>query len=664
MNKIEAIKQSVSIVDIANSYGAECYGNGMVLNTRYNPLRQERTSSLKIYTNENSFSDFGSSQTGDVIDFVAIAEGIDNVSAMNKIINDYNIDYSRANKNISHTARIKIAEKDNIPPAKIKYFFENSFDKLTEDNKHCLDSVVPQYILLEADVEDKRLILETVRYCQEQNCAVVMPLDNNGVAHTIRYRYKKVGDEIKKWVALFGTKSSYPYCRLKDSQLTLVVEGTRDYISAILCGYSVIALPSARYKLDSELLNDRFVVFIDDDDGKNSMQELYEGATCDKVLFNHKRFKEITGCDSKDFSDYLYRFDSLEKFKKEFEGFIYREKDAPLDWRSKLLAIAKPISADDIRKAENVEWVFDNVLIKRNITTIVGAPNSGKTAFSFAIANTLLRDNKINTLVYFDADNPISYIKDRVNRLRETYGADRVMYFNGITTSNAEMMEMLKALSEVRDEGRSNVLVVVDSLKFITDGSLNDDKVVAPLYELFKLVRDRFGASVIVLHHTRKGAGEDGKPIYIGSQVIEAATDNMIILTGSTIYHKKSRSDKARLLFSYALQFEEMLLEVTAKDDNDDNTKDKEVDCYKSILEYLNKNGAKSQNEIILALNGVVNEAKIKKTLWDNKYKNSSWHIRKDDTLGWVFVPVERRATAACETYTYQGKLEMPYLGI
>jgi DNA primase len=81
MNKIEKIKSIVSIVDLANSYGAKTYGGGNVKSTKHNPLRTEKTSSLKLYVDTNTFNDFGG-VGGDVVDFICQSEGIDVFNAI------------------------------------------------------------------------------------------------------------------------------------------------------------------------------------------------------------------------------------------------------------------------------------------------------------------------------------------------------------------------------------------------------------------------------------------------------------------------------------------------------------------------------------------------------------------------------------------------------
>ena len=84
---IEQIKRDYSILDIASKYGANPYGRGNTVSTKFNPLRTERTSSLKLYRDTNSWADFGGGQNlgGSVIDFVMVVENVDFKTAIEKI---------------------------------------------------------------------------------------------------------------------------------------------------------------------------------------------------------------------------------------------------------------------------------------------------------------------------------------------------------------------------------------------------------------------------------------------------------------------------------------------------------------------------------------------------------------------------------------------------
>jgi DNA primase len=166
MNKIEKIKSIVSIVDLANSYGAQVYGSGNVKSTKHNPIRSEKTSSLKLYVDTNTFNDFGG-VGGDCIDFVSIAENIDVFNAIQTLERLYNIDTSDT---YTPTPRpVTVIEKDYIKPEKILNAFNVLFEKINKENHSCLDSIIPSYLLKECEDEDKieffNIVSRNLVYC-------------------------------------------------------------------------------------------------------------------------------------------------------------------------------------------------------------------------------------------------------------------------------------------------------------------------------------------------------------------------------------------------------------------------------------------------------------------------------------------------------------------
>ena len=642
MSKIELIKNTVIIRDLAERFNARPDKSGKC---KHNPLRSEKTSSLHIYDETNSWFDFGSDKGGDVIDFMVEANGSDIPDAINDLCNMYSI-----NSDESYIMPVMkepiIVKQEYMSDEAVRKAFNNILHKniTLSHHKEILTSIVPEYIILEANDDDKIEFFNILKVAKPdgvETAAVLLP-DYKGVSHTFRYRYKQSGDQLKKWVALYGTNANYAYCRLNENPITLIVEGTTDYLSALLCGYSVIAIPSAGFKkIDNEWLKDRVCIFIDDDDGKNSMIELYENAICEKIFFNHKKFKEITKCKSKDFSDYLYQFEDIQTFKNTFEQFINNSKVELIDWENSIDKIAKPITKKVIEDAENTEWLINDALLKGNITTIVGAPNVGS-AFSFACTNKLFNNNKINKLLYFDADNPISYVKDRILKLINDYGEDKVKYYNGLNSSPKEMNEILNMLATIKGGGEK-VLIVIDSLKFFLNGSMNEDKVVSPFFDTLKTVRDRFKSTIIVLHHTRKSKDDDGKLTYNGSQSVEASTDNMIMLTKEKIYHKKSRSDKSGVGFEFSLNFENMDFSITEEKIEAEEIEDDKIDVLNEIKIFLFENGESNTTQIINGLKGVCGTSKVQNVLKNKNHNKVHWYCFKNPNSKneWLFKAIE-----------------------
>lgn len=559
MNKIEYIKSNYTIRDLAEKFGAKPDRSGKC---KFNPIRAERTSSLHIYDDTNSFCDFGSNLTGDVITFFAEYHSLDISDTIESMLRDIG---KTSDDFVKQDKIIELPKKDFKTPDAVRKAFDSPFHKQINirDYSDILTSIVPEYVITESNTDDKIEFFNLIKVAKpdDKETAVVLLPNYKGVAYTMRYRYKQVGDEIKKWVALYGTNSNYAYCRFNENPITLIVEGTRDYLSALLCGYSVVAIPSAGFKkIDNEWLKDRTCIFIDDDDGRNSMIELYENAICEKIFFNHKKFKEITKCRSKDFSDYLYQFDNLEHFRNSFEYAISLMKNEAIEsnWLDNIFKISEPITKDDIKNVENQEFLYPELLIKRNITTIVSPANTGKSALVFGMAKDLLNDNKVENVLFFDPDSSIGYVKNTINDLLDNYES-KFHYFNGVKNDKSKMMDILLSMTLMKENVNKHTLIILDGLQFFINGEISKDSNVKPFMETLQQIRDKFGATIILLHHTKRAKDESGNVEYLGTQIIETATDNMIVGTARNdkifLYVKKSRSDKKNNVYSLDIDF-------------------------------------------------------------------------------------------------------------
>lgn len=542
MSKAELIKQKCDIVTVAERYGAQPHGTRSPLNTKHNPLRDEKTSSLKLYTDTNSYMDFGSNEGGSVIDFVMEADGCDYPDAVETLLRMFSLSEDSLQKTI-HNPILKSTRTDYISHKAVKHSFLNSQDFVNINHKEhgqILETITPKYVLDMADEDDYMFYFENVKYSKSNNTAVVLLQDSKGMAHTYRFRNRVVGDELKKWVALAGSRSNYLYCRLNNNPITLIVEGTRDYLNALLCGYSVIALPSANYKeIDAELLQDRLCIFMDDDDDKGSMLELFNKSICNKIWFEHKKFKEITKCNSKDFSDYLYQFKDLGQFKKTFEDFILTLKTKVKDWREDI-NLANLVTAESLEEAPENEALIDGFIFKNTSTVIHSNPGAGKSSLILALIKDLIKSEKINSAIYFDADNPQSVLKDRLPKVQDK----KLFYWSSTRVSFDDMKNEMYRLISYKQQGR-DVLIVIDTAGRFVDGSVKNDNEVLPILKIVNDLVNEFGATVILVHHSNKAKDDDGKPVFQGSQRIMGDTDATwgLVRKGSVItaYQNKVR---------------------------------------------------------------------------------------------------------------------------
>lgn len=521
-NTLEVIKQKILIKDLAEEFNAVPNGRGKILNCKFNPLRTEKTCSLKLHTDTNTYADYGD-KSGSVIDFYMKATGMnlkDTIDELKSRLHesDYK-DYTPTETIQNHYMTDKaVLNAFNSP-------FHQDLD-ITKHKDHLL-TICPSYLPNQATFEDKDYFFSLAKWSKHNNTSLFKLPDLNGDCHTFKYRYKSFGEDKRKWVSLQGARAKYAYIRLTENPVTLILEGTRDFLNAVLCGYSVIALPMAGYEFTIEekrLLEGRKCVFMDDDDGKNFMTPLFESSVCDKVLFNHKEFKKITKCESKDFSDYLYQFKSLATFKETFDGFIDTLQPAPVaSWKDALSTSKTLLTLETLQNAPDVVELIKGFIFKGTVTVLHSKPGQGKSTLLLGLLNKMTTEKAIDNFIYFDADNPMSVLKNRLTKLTETFG-DKMIYHTHTLNSIESLREEMKRLSLFKGQGK-NTFIVIDTLgKFVN--AMKDEEV-KPFMDLACELRDKFGATVVIVHHSNKAKDENDNNIFRGSTVISGDCDFM-----------------------------------------------------------------------------------------------------------------------------------------
>ena len=598
---LEKVKQSISIVDLASQYGANPYGNGNTVHTKFNPIRSEKTSSLKLYRDTNSWSDFGSSEGGSIIDFIMKADSIDFKEAVSKITGN----------NFEDTKPIKkhIVKDDYMTPKIVEKCFNGVFhtniDFKKENHIQQLKTIAPEWVFNEAKKEDLEFFKSITKFIESRATTIHKLPSKDGISHTFKYRYyfNEEQNKMIKWYSLPNTKSSYLYCRLTGKDTILVVEGSRDYLTALLCGFDVVSLYSKNYKFTDEdylLLKGKKVIFIDDF-GENAIKNIHDKFDGDKIYFNHNLMKNISKCDSKDFSDYLYHFKSLEEFLRAFNEVTKSSGT----WEDGI-DYGKALSLEFLDSKPNVEPLFEKFIYKATTTVIHSDPGQGKSTLILSLIKHCIENNKIKKVIYFDADNPPSVLKDRLTNLLTKYKKE-VIYFSSALMTTDQMENEMDRLTTYKNQGE-DVLIVVDTLGRFVKGSIKNDNDVIPIIaKINRLVID-FGATSIIVHHSNKEKGDGGRPIFQGSQKISGDTDATF---GLVRIGKKLNLFRDKARFGYIADIVKM--EIDAKElmisnfnakfigededeENEDNTDAESALTINEVIEY-----AKDKNKISIS---------------------------------------------------------------
>jgi hypothetical protein len=165
-------------------------------------------------------------------------------------------------------------------------------------------------------------------------------------------------------------------------------------------------------------------------------------------------------------------------------------------------------SAEIEKNAVEPVYVLEGIAIKGQYTFIFAEPNTGKTLFSLKMIMDGIRDGRIdpNKLYYLNMDDTATGLLEK-NRIAEDYGFN--MASEGYLDFKAEIF--LNGIKElISNNTAKDVVVVLDTAKKFVD--VNNK----PLSSEFNKVVRPFvgkGGTVIVLAHTNKNLGQNGKPV-------------------------------------------------------------------------------------------------------------------------------------------------------
>lgn len=212
----------------------------------------------------------------------------------------------------------------------------------------------------------------------------------------------------------------------------------------------------------------------------------------------------------------------------------------------------------DVQKIKNkrIEYLYDNFIIKNDITMIVSRPGIGKSLLSVALCNIFLSDEKIKRVIYLDGDNSQITIKSRNIDLLKDKFENRLNYF--IELSNSDLY---KIINELKKRDLSEFLIVFDSIKNFIIGDRNSHRDVTELMSILKELRKN-GGSILFMHHQNK-LNKEFNSAFAGSS---AFMEDI-----SLAYELKKNEDKQTYIF-FPLKDRDNISDCIAFKYNNDNT--------------------------------------------------------------------------------------------
>jgi len=363
---------------------------------------------------------------------------------------------------------------------------------------------------------------------KHQSPVVILTDKNNKIKVVATRHIKDESGNIvkdKKWIRIAGSTNNFISCNIKDDASEVAIaEGISEAQLFEILGMSYICFQNAgeMSKFDKNPQKDEILTklkgkttlcFVDNDEagesGFNNLLPIISGVA--SQIYKIKFENSEKGYDFRDFvvqiSSKFYDNDlkqNIEKGINERKKLVKFQKESIF---SKLQRHA--ITAEQIRNHKTA-WLIPSFLAKQSLVNIYAASGSGKSIFALHLSISLLKDDKIKSIYYIDADNGIGTLQRRnLDSIIETYKSSFRYICANIKDENGEYLDKNIIIDELAKYAKSSqnkyddCLIILDSIRDFIKGDMLKDYCVIPALDNLKKLRDS-GATVIFLHHQPK----------------------------------------------------------------------------------------------------------------------------------------------------------------
>jgi hypothetical protein len=188
---------------------------------------------------------------------------------------------------------------------------------------------------------------------------------------------------------------------------------------------------------------------------------------------------------------------------------------------------------------QEVTWLVDQLIPENSVSFIAGDKGTTKswlaleTAMSVAMGKDVAGKYKVKqgNVLYLQLEDGLAIVAPRYHKLTRGYNnkpshtAFKIYVGSEVKFDNVEIFEEIKAI--IKDF--KPILVVIDTLAQSHSGEENSAKEMSAVINRFKAIRDEFSATVLIVHHVKKGMDQTKKEMR-GSSVIKAGAEAILTI--------------------------------------------------------------------------------------------------------------------------------------
>jgi len=192
---------------------------------------------------------------------------------------------------------------------------------------------------------------------------------------------------------------------------------------------------------------------------------------------------------------------------------------------------------DVLNHTEDLEWIYEKWLHNQGLMIVTGAPGVGKTQFCLQLMSAFSVGGKFITseltpqkVLFWSLEMDVRELKFVIQKQSAEYENITAVSKNVRIMDEPGTLLQYEELLEEYDPG----VLIIDSLFELSDGSLNDGAEVIQLTRWLKRMRKKYNCAIVMIHHNRKGSGNNKKPNKLedmfGSVVLNKEIDTAFCL--------------------------------------------------------------------------------------------------------------------------------------
>ncbi|MFI3165314.1 MAG: AAA family ATPase [Bacillota bacterium] len=514
-NLFEIVKRDVKIYDVINKFVAEPNSQGKVIC----PFHMEKTPSLSVNTETNSWKCFGCGKGGDAIDFVCELKGISNIEAAEMLADIYGISYEK--KGETKVKKQKASIKKYISNCKENIGMTDYFGK-----RGLTKNTIAQFSL---------------GFDKEKNAVVIPYSSKLGY-----YQRRSVADKrfYKPKTEDAGAEPLWGAEALNQTKKPIfVVESPICAMSISQCGgiaVSICGATGGRKLLDNIKKAKEYAGFIlcfdNDEPGKKASRELAR----ELYDIGAKFIEANVAAEFKDPNELLVAKQSKLKSNIVLAGKMLK---------AKYKTDKDSFTASDLFHEEipPTEWIIDDIL-PTGLAFLCAPSKFGK---SWMVLQMCLSITKGETFfgkktlacetLYYALEDGKARLQDRLVKIQKGKEPPATMHFS----IKADMLDngLLSKIEEELEEHPNIKLVIIDTLQKVRGKSSKSETLYSNDYREMGQIKefaDKHKICILLVHHLRKMADEaDVFNMISGSTALMGAADTIMIIS------KKKRNEES-----------------------------------------------------------------------------------------------------------------------